>query len=68
MSGILTFLETVLRFLLVGIRSALSLVMQIPVWITSISSTFAYMPDFILPYVTLSLTVIIILGIIKLIP
>lgn len=68
MSGIFTFLETVIRFLAVGIRSALSLIFQIPVWAASISSTFAYMPDFILPYVTLSLTVIVILGLIKLIP
>lgn len=67
MSGILSFLETVIRFLSSTIRSIVSFIVQLPGWYGAIIDTFAYMPDFVLPLVTISLSVTILIGIIRLI-
>lgn len=66
MSGILSFLETVIRFLSSTIRSIVSFIVQLPGWYAAIIETFAYMPDFVLPLVTISLSVTILIGIIRL--
>lgn len=66
MGGILSFLETIIRFLASTIRSIVSFIVQLPAWYAAIVETFAYMPDFVLPLVTISLSVTVLIGVIRL--
>lgn len=66
--AIIDVLGAIIDFFVNQFKSLIWLIQAIPQFITVISSSFAFAPSFLYPFLSVSLAIMIIFAVIKLIP
>ena len=66
MIDLFALLESVVTFFSSMIETVVWFVKTAPFYVEAIASTFAFLPLFVVPFIVMSLTVTVVLGIIKL--
>lgn len=66
MTAIITFFESIINFIVTSVQSMVWVVTILPSYVMAISNTIAFLPTFIVPFIQVSMCLIVLFGLIRL--